>query len=282
MDNRICAGIVLFNPDISRLEQSIQMISLQVESLIFVDNSSDNLVEIKYLLFNNGNFTLLENPVNLGIARALNQICEWSLNNQYQWVLTLDQDSICPEGMIDHMKRFIEMKDVGMIGSKFLNVLSVSSNNYRKKIKDNEIEYVESCITSGSLMSLDAWKKSGKFDDWMFIDCVDYDICLKLRLSGYNILRDNSVVINHCVGNAKIIKLLGKNIIVYNHNAIRNYYFVRNYIFIIRKYKKNIRPFKRILYVINWEIKKILFEPNKRDTIKSAMSGFFDGLRCKL
>jgi len=233
------------------------------------------------LLFNKGNYTLIENPVNLGIARALNQICEWSLENQYKWVLTLDQDSICPEGMIDHMKRFIEMKDIGIICSKFKNILSLSSNNNRNKIEDIEFEYVENCITSGSLMSLDAWKKSGKFDDRMFIDCVDYDICLKLRLSGYKILRDNFVIINHCVGNAKIIKLLGKNIIVYNHSAIRNYYFVRNYIFIIRKYQKDIRPFKRILYVIHWEIKKILFEPNKRDTIKSAMSGFFDGLSFK-
>ena len=68
------AGIVLFNPDIKRLEENISAISPQVGSLILVDNGSKNIDDIKKLIEGYGNITYIRNDDNYGIAKALDQI----------------------------------------------------------------------------------------------------------------------------------------------------------------------------------------------------------------
>ena len=45
--SKICAGIVLFNPSISRLKSNISAISCQVEKVFLQDNGSANVDEVK-------------------------------------------------------------------------------------------------------------------------------------------------------------------------------------------------------------------------------------------
>ena len=71
---KICAGIVLFNPEIERLNENIEHIRKQVPMLILVDNGSSNLEDVKSLICDVPNIILLENGKNLGIAQALNRI----------------------------------------------------------------------------------------------------------------------------------------------------------------------------------------------------------------
>ena len=47
MQNRIAAGIVLYNPDIDRLKKNLEVIESQVEKVFLVDNHSNNLEEVK-------------------------------------------------------------------------------------------------------------------------------------------------------------------------------------------------------------------------------------------
>ena len=49
----ISAGIVLFNPNIERLNENIQAIVGQVDRVILFDNGSSNYVQIKNFLHNN-------------------------------------------------------------------------------------------------------------------------------------------------------------------------------------------------------------------------------------
>ena len=42
----VCAGIVIYNPEIKRLQDVIYAICQQVEELILVDNGSTNISEI--------------------------------------------------------------------------------------------------------------------------------------------------------------------------------------------------------------------------------------------
>ena len=56
----ICAGIVLFNPEIERLNENIEHIRKQVPMLILVDNGSNNLEDVKSLICDLPNIILLE------------------------------------------------------------------------------------------------------------------------------------------------------------------------------------------------------------------------------
>lgn len=275
---QIISGIVLYNPDLDLFEKCLKSIHKQVEEVIIVDNHSENIEKVLEIIKKYDNTNIIINKENFGIAKGLNQICEYSQKQGYDWILTLDQDSICPNMMIKEMVKYTNNKDIAIICPKFENN---TIKGGEEKVEEKTSSYIDLCITSGSLMSIEKWNEVGRFDEWMFIDCVDYDICLKMKKNNYKILQINTLVLKHHVGEGKIKKFLGREITIYNHSVIRNYYFVRNYIYIIRKYFKLIHPIKRIIYILLWEIKKLFFEPNKKEILFSAYKGLKDGLKKK-
>lgn len=70
----IIAGIVLFNPEISRLKKNISTITNQVEKIVLFDNGSSNIEEIKEVALGNSKLILIQSKKNIGIAAALNRI----------------------------------------------------------------------------------------------------------------------------------------------------------------------------------------------------------------
>ena len=275
---RICAGIVLYNPDVLRLAESIEVVLPQVQALILIDNTSANIQPVCERWAEIEKIVIIRNAHNLGIAKALNQICERAESNSFDWVLTLDQDSLCENNIIKKFTPYTTLKRVGIICPriKYENI----ENNEKFK---NEYEYIEACMTSASLTLTKAWRMAGGFDEWMFIDYVDNDFCMRLKLAGYRVLRVNTTVLSHQLGNSKEINLLfGIKVFVTNHSPFRNYYYVRNSIYFIRKYRKQINVWKYFMILIYVEIKKLVFEKNRVANVKSAIRGFTDGLEASL
>ena len=100
---RIICGIVLYNPNTDRLANEINSIIEQVDKICLFDNGSENIDKVEqYILQDipNEKIKLLKSNINLGIGAALNKIFEYANNNNYEYVLTLDHDSICPNDMI--------------------------------------------------------------------------------------------------------------------------------------------------------------------------------------
>ena len=270
----ICAGIVTYNPDIGQLVKNINAIINQVDEVIVVDNNSENINQITEVE-KNIKIRLIKNISNYGIAKALNQIFEIAKSKNYRWVLTLDQDSICDKNMISTFRKYQSYPKIGIICPRikyFDSDVKSSSEN------ENEYEYVKACMTSASLTSLEAWETIGGFDEWMFIDYVDNDFCMRIGLYGYKILKANSTTLNHRLGDSVKKRLLIFNINLYNHSPFRNYYYVRNVIYFIKKHHKNLCVTKYLVILVCWEAKKIIFEKNKLRTIKSLFKGFKDGI----
>lgn len=108
----IFAGIVLFNPEISRLKENITHILGQVDRLILVDNGSNNKEEIQSGIqnFNTDKILYIDLHKNKGIAAALNVIAESTESCGVKWVLTLDQDTVCKDDIIDKYRPYLSMK----------------------------------------------------------------------------------------------------------------------------------------------------------------------------
>lgn len=171
-------GIVLYNPEISRLEDNIEAIGNQVDEILFIDNGSKNLIDVKKMLIQKSlKNRIIENSENKGIAYALNQILDYSYENGYQWFLTLDQDSVCNSDLIKEYLKYINLPNVAMI----------TCNKEDRNLKDLEeptnkiYEEVDCCITSACFNKTSALKEVGGFDNYFFIDYVDFDICYSLK-----------------------------------------------------------------------------------------------------
>ncbi|SHL00799.1 rhamnosyltransferase [Selenomonas ruminantium] len=269
---KIIAGIILFNPDISRLNRNIAILLEQVDSVLLVNNASINFSE-KCLLIDD-RIKIIDNEENKGIAYALNQMLDYALNNSYFWLVTLDQDSIPPINMISVYKKHIEAHDVGIICPRIFDV--------NQKIDLGGacdgiwIKNPEDVITSGSCICIDKAIKIGGFDEKLFIDFVDTDFQKRMLDAGGMIYRCNNVVLMHEIGRITTHSLLGFKIVCTNHNYIRRYYQVRNRLYYKQKYYGGQALWIEMIRLILGTIKIVCFEKEKIKKILSTIKGFVD------
>ena len=265
--NNICAGIVTYNPDITRLKENYDHISNQVDFVVVCDNGSKNISDIKKIISNPSDF-IISLDENKGIAFALNKLCEYAYDHGYKWILTLDQDSVCPDNMVMMLNKHCS-NDVSIVGPRI-----VYEGNEDYSYSSSEIvEYPEWVITSGSITNTDVWHTINGFDDLLFIDKVDTDYCIRANLAGYKLVRDNSVELIHELGNMVCKKLFGRTIYVTNHNPMRIYYQCRNAYYLSNKINLK-HPFIETMKI---KIKILLYEDNKREKLSKARAGIADG-----
>lgn len=270
----IVAGITLFNPNLEILEKNITAIINQVDGVVCVDNGSNNWKEIEdKVLVKFPKVSIVKNEKNMGIATALNQMFEYAKTVNGDWVLTLDQDSICPNNIIEEFKKHLDVPQIGSICPV------ISDRNYESKelVKyDEETTYIERCITSASLTPVSVWENVGGFLDELFIDFVDHDFCAKLIENGYKILRVNKVILDHEMGEGKTVSFMGAKITVLNHSEFRKYHMARNWIYYMKAHKNVINCTEERVKFIFFFVKTLLYEEKKLAKLKVMIKGVKD------
>lgn len=275
----ISAGIVLFNPDIKRLKENIDAVIVQCAHVYLVDNGSGNIDEVLELLkeYKKSKISVICNAKNHGIAKALNQLASAAQKDGYEWLLTLDQDSVSPCNIIEEFEKYITYQDIGIL----CPVIYDRNKGEEIKAKKGSIE-IDECITSGSLLNIKAWNKIGGFDENLFIDGVDFDICYRLKKNGYKILCIQSVVLLHELGHIEYHRFLFWRVLVKNHSAFRKYYIARNIIYIAKKRKSVLLVVKGLLQEIKMLGIVILYEEDKLNKSRCICRGIYDGFRGKV
>ncbi len=163
------------------------------DRIYLYDNGSDGVAD-----YPNG-AVVLGDGTNRGLSFALNRIMERAETDGFTHVVTLDQDSVIPDGMFDAFRiNLLKMDDrTGIVCPQIIDV----RRKYMELKTEPEEEEIAFCITSGSCTSVQAWERVGRFDEYLFIDMIDNDFCKRLILSGYRIVRLNGLVLNQQLGN---------------------------------------------------------------------------------
>lgn len=280
-NKKIAAGIVVYKAQMNDLVNNIKSIQHQVDIiLLHINEETDDYIFLSEL---SSKIHLLTLHKNVGMAGGLNNLSRNAIKRGYQWLLTLDQDSICSSTMINEYFKYLSEEKIALV-SPIIKYIDEDENYDLSYIEnfDKPMEYIQYAITSGSLINLNYWSAINGFDDWFFIDYVDFDYCIKLKVNGYSIIRVNSTYLYQRLGNQKHINFFGKKITTYNHSSFRNYYFVRNSLFFIRKYRKHICVIKELYVVIKWEFIKLIFERQRIKTLFSAVKGFIASLNRRI
>lgn len=276
----ICAGIITYNPTLTDVSTCLEALCNQVERVIIVDNASKNVKSLQEVVNKYTNVTLVKNSQNIGFAKALTQVFEWAKSQGFNWVLTLNDDSVVPSNMISEYKKILEnqgslVNQKNAKNSKIAIVCSLLKNRLDGTILHSKC-HEDECITSGSLTSVEAWQEIGGFDEWLEIDGVDFDFSRRLVRAGWKIVECQNVIMEHQIGKARSINLIIKHPIVWNHNANRKYYIARNMQVVDYKmgtysYVKSLRAVVRdMIFVALWE-------KNKFAKIRAMVRGFKDG-----
>ncbi|GMA70526.1 glycosyl transferase family 2 [Leuconostoc litchii] len=274
----IGAVIVTYNPNIALLLKNINAVTDQVDKLLIVDNGSENIKDIG-LLSEKFKCEIIRLGVNLGIAAALNKGIEFFDLKKYDWVLTLDQDSVVEQNTV---KKLTELEEFNQARTAILAARFIDKKQADTHHEQHVVENLYT-ITSGGLVRILAWRKVRGFDEQLFIDNIDNDFNQRLSGVGYRIMQANQITFQHSLGdpinNRPLLqRLLGikKGLSPTDHSSFRQYYISRNGIIMAKRYFKP--SFIPILRVIANTRQIFLFSsPIKK--IVSAYKGIYDGLR---
>jgi rhamnosyltransferase len=268
---RIAGVVVLYNPIEAVFKNVVSYIG-QIETLFAVDNSEqpDPIIVEKIRCL--GNIKYIWNGRNLGIATALNVGAALAVERGYDYLLTMDQDSLTSSNLICEYLDFLSdpsLKNVGIVSPYHIY------ENYDRPIEPVKVKETFTTITSGALLNLAAYKQVGPFMDELFIDYVDFEYCLRLHLHGFKIFQLNRALLHHQLGAIESKKILFRRVAVYHHPPIRVYYKFRNRLFVACKYFNSFTRWSinEFMTIGNDLIKILLFEDQKLEKCKMAFLG---------
>lgn len=244
---KLVAVVVLFEPEkigIEKIRSNIESYSDFVDRIFLIDNSLENNAEFFSDIKKS---EYMQNKNKGGIAGAQNMGCSRALEEGCEWVLTMDQDSYFEEVQLQNYISQVEdiiSKDVSVVSfGPFIkdlnesnywtvllrrNVLSplkkkILGKRY-KSVFDTKVQYVTEVIASGNIVKLEAWNQI-KYDEFLFIEQVDYDFCHNIIKKGYRIAKLMNVYLDQHFGTRQFA-LLKKN--YPNYGPFRIYYIFRN------------------------------------------------------
>jgi rhamnosyltransferase len=276
---KICMGVVLYYPNQSDIKRILSYTNT-VDKLIVFDNTDDGNNENSAFFTSTKNIQYISQGKNLGMARALNELCKKAISNGYDYIITMDQDSIFKHCDILNLVNYISSKrldNIGIIAPRvyYLNKKSKpDKGNTTKKELEQKNEFVDWVITSGSAINLDAFTTTKGFDEKYFIDRVDYDYCMQLKTLSKKIV---------LVNNSFLYQQLGEGTQNYfgylysEHSALRNYYTFRNRLYYADKFMIG---FRKEIYKFIGSIRHllliILFDKNKKQKLKMIKRAYID------
>jgi rhamnosyltransferase len=285
--NNICAVITSYNPDLG-FSDRLNVVLNQVDKLIIIDNNSDSsTLALLNELSKNINIHIIYNLINLGVAGALNQGILRAMDNNYPWILMLDQDTLISDVLVKEicliLNKLNDIEHVAIIGPSY-NFENRRCFFRTKAEEASSYQEVKSVITSGSLISLDIFEKIGPFRDDLFIDFVDTEYCLRARAKGYKVLKMRSVLMQHKIGSVTMHNLPWRITGTSNHSPLRRYYMMRNNIIVARKYfcKDPLWVVGSLITRLKSTILLVCFEKQRLIKLKYSALGFIDGLSGKL
>ncbi len=262
---KLAGVIVLYNPNKSVWDNINSYLS-EIDVLYAIDNSDVPYFELVELLNNTLKIKYINNGKNLGIASALNIGAKLALEKNYEWLLTMDQDSSFTDDTFFKVFDELENKE---------SLALFSPTHIQSEIKfQSVIEKLSVIIvmTSGNIINLKAFSIISGFNEKLFIDEVDHDYCFRAKLKGYGIIQCN-IELKHKLGNP--VYRNGKEITI--HNDLRIYYITRNNLFIWKMYF--IKFPKTITYRIRWYIRyafnNLYYSNNRTATLSYMLKGVF-------
>ena len=208
-------GLVLYHPEESLLKRVDQMVELGFQVYVF-DNSTFG-AQYSRAIQNHPNISYLTAGKNVGIGYSLSTLCATAYAHGYQRLLYLDQDTGISRQTLEYIETFPQ------------SMPSDTQQQYAALVfsghlaDDHSVQEVRLAISSGSLFNLSALQQIGWHNENYFVDCVDYEFCLRARRCGFKIGRiRNTPDFDHVTEQPdRSINIIGKQVLVRSYSASR-------------------------------------------------------------
>ena len=271
--NAFLSIIVVYNPKVDLLVKDICSFIKNVDLLIIWQNSvlSDDVREYISSL---GNIIFAGNGINQGIPTALNYALSYAIKNGYDYLLTMDQDSVLEN--FDNYKNTVIKKN-----QEKSCIVGAYQTFLESKLSEDIFSEYKWVITSGTIFPIRLLNEIGGFETSFFIDTVDIEVCIRARKYGYKcyICRTGKLIQKYGVKHT--IKMLNKTINYVVYSPDRIYGIFRNLTMLLITYRKKEISYE--LFTFSFiVIKSAVFEKrNRTKSLLAMLFGIIDGIRQK-
>ncbi len=276
----VYALVTLFNPANDDIK-NLKFLAEQVDKLFICDNGeNDNRNAVRNM--EESRYKYYYNNENLGLSKAFNVVLKDKTNNFHEddFIFFFDQDTRIGK---DHVSKMIDVyhkieeiySNIGVLGTLYSNSEGkVDVHRMKKKIIDGCYE-VRNVITSSMLMKYGVLESIGFWNEDIFLDLADFDLCWRLGHKGYRCIVTSKSIINHTLGNGKRGFVFHKT---WGSEApIRDYYQTRDGLLLFNKnYVPMLGKMRIALNIFVRPIVYCLFQDDRQIRIKYILSGIKD------
>jgi GT2 family glycosyltransferase len=251
--------------------------------LVFVDNNSTD-ESLNYAKERMPFAKFIENKENLGYTGGNNCGANWAIENNYDYILVLNQDvivtpdwlNILAKTMEDHpeiaclqpkIMLHPETNKINTAGNK-INYLGFGYSTLNGVVDTGQIQFSEVNYCSGAcvMTRVKLIEKVGLFDNEMFFDLEDLDLGWKTQILGYKNVINPDAVIYHKYK--------------FGGTGKRMYYTERNRWIVFHKYYKTATKILLIPMMIIMELALLVFSL-KNKWLKYKVKSYFYFLNAK-
>jgi rhamnosyltransferase len=228
MNSKDVLAVVVSYNGLQKTRQTVDAVRKQVGHIHIVDNGSDaESLGVLESLEREPGITVERLGENRGVGYALNRGVQRARQMGCTWLLTMDQDSVVDDSLIEAYRVAVEQDPGSMCLAPRI------ANSIRgKDAVGGAINYA---ITSGNLVRVSIFDQIGSYDEGFFIDCLDFDFCLRLRRAGYAIHRVPAALMQHQLGDTvDLLQAVRKYYAL--HSPVRRYYMYRNFMYMAERY----------------------------------------------
>lgn len=223
---------------------------------------------------------------NSGLAVALNHCIAQAIRDGIELCVYFDQDSDANldlvRGLFNSYQTIESMgKKVFAVGPRPIDPLGVPYEIHCNYDDASDQLEAREIITSGMTFRPETVRELEYFDEDLYLDLVDFELCWRAREKGLKVYVDKTLYMPHEVG-YDVIKFFGRSLPL--SSPLRNYYQMRNLVFLLRQSRRKLGVrvvyyfFRRIFNVFL----NILLADHRKERIFYNWQGAVDGFKGKM
>lgn len=229
--SEVAVVVPLFEPDQECLANVMSMLEQAPVVLVRDGGASSQVLEQLRVL---PGAVFLDGTDNRGIAHALNRGVRAAVAQGARVVVTFDQDSRPPPGLVQALiTAEAAGPPLGVVGPDEVADMRHSSGD-----TDRPVPVVE-LMQSGMTFAVSTWHVLGGFDERLFIDGVDTDFCLRVRERGGVVASLPGAALAHQLGRGEASRVFRVGRFrprATGHSPLRFYYMTRNRLVLLRRH----------------------------------------------
>ena len=274
---KILAIIVTYFPERELLEKNIAAFINDVDRVLIWENTPEEKRHV-YRFIDNSKVEYCGDGIN-SISHALNFAWIYAKSNGYDYLLSMDQDSLLV-GFTQYLKYTVYNNDAPQgIWAPYI----IESEEAIDKGAKGKKKVIPSTITSGMLVSIPIITRVGGWNETFVIDGLDVDFCFYANRLGIKTYHFLDIYLIQSYGNSRDIHFWGRNITLRNYSPRRYYTIYRSHWLLMRMYpeQRYFGEFCKSYWagMIKWII---IFEKHGIRKFVYIIAGILSGLFCAI